>query len=119
MRHIAFWACLVALFVMVLPAVAADVTGKWDCEVVLDMGAGNPSFALEQDGENLTGTYSGMAGEAKLTGTVKGNEIQFEFETDFGPVKYAGTIEDDGSMKGTADYAGQANGTWTATKQAE
>jgi len=95
---------------------AADVTGKWTFSVQLDMGSGSPTFVFEQDGENLTGTYSGEAGQAKLKGTVKGNEIQFSFDSDFGVVKYEGTIEDADSMKGTADYAGQASGTWTAKR---
>jgi hypothetical protein len=104
------------LLLLTLPLAAADVTGKWNFEVSLDVGSGSPTFEFKQDGENLGGTYSGAAGEAKLTGTVKGTAIQFQFKTEWGTVKYEGTIEGPDSMKGKADYMGQANGTWTARR---
>jgi hypothetical protein len=116
-RNVLFFTVL-AIVIAALPAAAADVTGKWTFSVQLDMGSGSPTFVFQQDGEKLTGTYSGQAGEAQLTGTVEGNQIQFSFESTFGTVTYEGTIEDDGTMKGTADYGGQAGGTWTA-KRAE
>jgi hypothetical protein len=107
-----------AIAIVAVPAAAADVTGAWIFTVELDMGSGNPTFDFEQDGEKLTGTYHGIAGDAELEGTVKEDQIQFSFESSFGTVTYTGTIEDDGTMKGTADYGGQASGTWTA-KRAE
>ncbi len=108
---------LVATILLVaLPLMAADVTGKWNFEVSLDIGSGNAVFEFEQAGETLTGAYSGAAGEAKLTGTVKGTEIRFQFETEWGAVKYEGSIEGADSMNGKAVYAGQASGTWTAIR---
>jgi hypothetical protein len=109
---------ILAMFTLpvALPLMAADVTGKWNFEVTLDMGSGSPAFEFKQDGETLSGTYSGAAGDAKLTGTVKGTEIRFQFETEWGTVKYEGSIEGPDSMKGKAVYAGQANGTWTANR---
>ena len=109
---------LILILVLTMPLLAADVSGKWVFEVKLDMGTGSPTFAFEQDGEQLTGTYSGAAGSAKLTGTVKGNSIEFQFKTDWGTVKYEGTIDGQDAMSGKADYAGQANGSWKA-KRAE
>ena len=35
-------------------------------------GKGSPSFEFKQEGEKLTGTYSGKFGKAALTGTVSG-----------------------------------------------
>jgi hypothetical protein len=113
-RRYALFFAVVAIVLAALPAAAAEVTGKWTFSVQLDMGSGSPTFVFEQDGENLAGTYFGQAGEAQLTGTVKGNQIRFSFETTYGTVTYEGTIEDDGMMKGTVDYGGQASGTWTA-----
>ncbi len=107
---------VVALLLLCLPAEAADVTGKWTFEVQLDMGSGSPTFDFKQDGENLTGTYSGQAGKAKLKGTVKGDQIQFSFDSEFGTIKYEGTIENANSMKGKSDYGGQTSGTWTAKR---
>ena len=96
--------------------IAADVSGKWAFEVDLGIGTGSPSFVFQQDGEKLTGTYSGEIGEAQLTGTITGNTIKFQFETELGPVKYEGSITDSDNMKGTADYVGQITGEWTAKR---
>jgi hypothetical protein len=102
---------------LALPALAADVTGTWKAEVQTDAGSGNPTFVLKQDGEKLTGTYSGQLGEAKLTGTIKGTEITFQFDVG-AAVIYVGTVDVAGAkMSGQVDLAGQAKGTFTAEKQ--
>ena len=95
---------------------AADITGKWTFNVVLDAGSGSPTFEFKQSGEKLTGTYHGQFGEAPLTGTVKGDKVEFTFGGDLGTVTYSGTLESDTRMKGACDYGGQAKGTFTATK---
>ena len=108
------------ILALALPLVAADVTGKWTFQVDLDMGSGSPMFTFEQDGEQLTGTYSGALGSAPLKGTVKEDRIEFTFEGDYDgqqfTVQYTGTISADETMKGKCDYAGQASGTWTARR---
>jgi hypothetical protein len=96
---------------------AADVTGTWNAKVDLGGQAGSPTFVLKQDGEKLTGTYAGALGEAPLHGTVKGNDVAFEFEASGAAIKYAGKLDASGKkMEGTVDYGGQASGTFTATK---
>ncbi len=59
-----------------------DVTGKWAFNVETSAGAGAPTFTFKQDGEKLTGHYTGTFGEADLTGTVKGADITFSFTVD-------------------------------------
>src|SRR5262245_13559096 len=54
-----------------------DVTGAWNVTVETDAGSGNPSFNFKQEGEKLTGKYKGLLGEFDLTGTVKGDKIEF------------------------------------------
>ena len=39
------------------------------CGCFLDAGSGTPIFVFKQSGEKLTGTYSGLMGNAELTGT--------------------------------------------------
>jgi hypothetical protein len=96
---------------------AADVTGTWNAKVDLGGQGGSPSFILKQDGEKLTGTYSGALGEAPLHGTIKGSDVAFEFEASGAAIKYAGKLDSSGKkMEGTVDYGGQASGTFTATK---
>src|SRR5580700_8880258 len=84
---------------------AADITGKWTANVVLDAGSGAPNFEFHQTGDKLTGTYSGTVGEAKLTGTVTGNKVEFSFDGgEAGAVKYSGTLDGDKKMSGTCEY---------------
>jgi hypothetical protein len=103
-----------------LLAQGTNVTGEWSFSVTTDQGSGNPTFTFKQDGENLTGKYSGTLGSADLTGTVKGNAIQFSFTADVqgqqAPITYKGTVEKN-TMKGTLDIAGMATGTFTGTKK--
>lgn len=96
---------------------AADISGKWTFHVVLDAGSGDPTFDFVQKGEQLTGTYNGTFGEAKLTGTVKGDKVEFSFGSQAGTAKYSGTLDGATKMKGSCDYGDQAGkGTFTATK---
>lgn len=100
-------------------ASAIDVSGSWDVEVQTDQGTGNPSFTLKQDGEKLTGNYKGMLGESALTGTVKGDKIEFSFKVSGqleGTVTYTGTT-DGKTMKGKVALAGIGEGTFTGKKK--
>jgi hypothetical protein len=108
---------LVLLFAITALAFAADISGKWACEVVLDAGSGSPNFEFTQTGENITGMYHGQFGDAKVTGTVKGDKVEFSFGSDAGSAKYVGTIEGANKMKGTVDYGEIGKGTFTATKK--
>ena len=99
-----------------------DLTGKWVFEVVTDAGTGTPTVTFKQDGEKLGGHYSSQnLGEADLTGTVKGQSVNFTFMADLGgqaaPVTYAATIESKDVLKGTIDIAGLATGTFTGKRQ--
>ena len=98
----------------------ANLTGKWVLNVQTDAGSGTPTVTLKQDGDKLTGHYSGQLGEADITGSVKGNEFTFGFSGDAQgqqfKVTYTGTAEKD-TMKGTLDLGGMATGTFTGKKQ--
>jgi hypothetical protein len=99
-----------------------DLTGKWVFTVQTEAGTTTPTVTFKQDGEKLTGHYSSQTlGEAELTGTVKGQNVNFSFTADLGgqaaPVSYAAKIEDKDSLKGTIDVAGLASGTFTGKRQ--
>jgi hypothetical protein len=98
-----------------------DLTGNWTFTVETSAGSGTPTIALKQDGDKVTGHYSGQLGEADLTGALKGQELVFEFTVDVQgmPLKctYTGNVENKDSMKGTVNIAGLANGTFTAKRQ--
>jgi hypothetical protein len=97
--------------------VKVDVSGTWEVEVDLGGNTGTPTFTFKQNGEKLTGKYQGQLGEANVTGTVKGNKIEFSFEAgDLGKAVYTGTFEK-GEMKGKARYGDQLSGTWTGKRK--
>jgi len=109
---------LIAVVLFAAAASAADISGTWNATVNLGDQTGSPTFVFKQDGEKLTGTYSGALGDAKLSGTVKGSEISFDFEAQGIAVHYGGKLSADGKkIEGTVDYGGQASGTFTATKR--
>jgi hypothetical protein len=97
-----------------------DVTGKWALNVETSAGAGQPTFTFKQDGEKLTGHYTGTFGEADLTGTVKGADISFAFTVDAQGTAlketYTGTVDKD-TMKGKLVIEGFGEGTFTGKKQ--
>jgi hypothetical protein len=98
-----------------------DVTGKWAFAVETAAGSGTPTMTFKQDGEKLTGHYSGQLGEADLTGTVKGQAISFAFSGEAQGTKidaeYSGTIDSKDAMKGKVTLVGLGEGTWTAKRQ--
>jgi hypothetical protein len=104
-----------------MPLLAHDISGNWEFSVDTSAGSGSPSFVFKQDGEKLTGTYSGLFGKADLTGTVKGDQIEFKFDFSYsgqsGVAHYTGTIESDKKMNGKVAFGDIGEGTWTATKQ--
>jgi len=109
-----------AVCLMAMAALAADVTGKWTFNVETAAGSGSPTFVFKQAGEKLTGTYSGTFGTADLTGTVKGDVIEFSFEATVldtkGKVTYTGKIEAPDKMSGEVEFTGLGKGTWTGKK---
>ena len=99
----------------------ADVAGTWNIAIDIGGNTATPSVTFKQDGETLTGTYSSqLLGEQKVTGTIKGNAITFEFTASFDgnavKVTYSGTVDKD-TMKGKVTFGDMGEGTFTAKKQ--
>jgi hypothetical protein len=98
-----------------------DVTGRWVFAVETSAGSGTPTITLKQDGEKLTGHYSGQFGEADLTGTVKDQNFSFKFTVDAQgnmlDFVYTGTIESKDALKGKVSIVGLGDGTFTAKRQ--
>jgi hypothetical protein len=103
---------------------AANVAGVWEFSVDTTAGSGNPTFTFKQEGERITGTYSGAFGTSPLVGSVIGNEIKFTFKVDGDGekalVEYAGTV-DGKTMKGTVKIGTLGEGTFSGhwVKKAE
>jgi hypothetical protein len=102
------------------PGAHADVSGTWEMAVETAAGSGTPTFVLKQDGDRLTGQYTGQLGEAPVTGTVKGASVEFGFDISVQGttlhVTYAGTVEGS-SMKGAVKLADLGEGTFTGKKK--
>lgn len=113
-------AAAVLAFGAMQSALAADVTGSWAMTVESPMGTGNPSLTLVQKGEDVTGTYKGQLGEAKLAGTVKGNALSLVYDIDAQgmqlKITYTGTV-DGNTISGKVAYGDQGEGTFKGTKQ--
>lgn len=108
---------LIAVALSALALCAADISGSWSASVKLDAGSGTATFVFKQTGENLSGTYSGVLGNAEVKGTVKGNQVEWSFENaDAGKISYKGTVEGT-SIKGTVEYGQLGTGTFTAEKK--
>jgi hypothetical protein len=101
---------------------APTVTGKWMMTLEMSMGTGNPTLDLKQDGEKITGTYTGRYGTFQLEGTLKERAIQFSFtmvaEGESVAMSFTGEVAEDGqTMKGSAAIDDLGDATWTAKKE--
>jgi hypothetical protein len=99
-----------------------DVTGVWIFTVESAAGKSSPTLTFKQEGEKLTGQYSSqLMGEAQLSGTVKGQAIDFTVSANVQgtqvELKYVGTVESKDAMKGTLSAGDLGGGTFTATRK--
>lgn len=111
---------LILCLVLLAPLAAAGhhLNGTWKLDVILGDGTGGTAtFNLsEEAGGVLTGTYAGQAGEATVSGMVKGAEVEFSFDSPAaGKVTYKGTYAD-GRLSGTCDYGMAGKGTFDGGK---
>jgi len=111
---------LVAVISIALLRAQTDATGTWDLTVVSRQGTATPSLTLQQSGEQLSGTYHGRFGDSKVTGTVRGDDIQFtvtlRFQDQDHVITYTGTVATD-SMKGTVQFGDRGSGTWSGKRR--
>ena len=103
-------------------AAITDMNGKWDVKLVIaGMGEMPATAVLKQDGNKVTGTLNGAAGEMVLAGTVTGTTVKFDFEADTPqgklPITMTGVIGAT-SVIGKATIAGMGEADWTATRAA-
>lgn len=101
---------------------SATLTGKWVMSLdISGMGAATPTLDLRQDGEKISGTYTGRYGTYPLQGTLKDRNLTFAFTmnaegTDV-TMSFAGDVAQDGTLKGTAEIPGLGSATWTAKRE--
>lgn len=102
-------------------AAQTDLSGTWILTVSSDQGDQPLEIVIVQDGQDLTATGDGgEIGPVDMKGTVDGSEVRFEwdlyiegFELE---IVFIGTIAEDGSISGTADFGDLGQGSWTAKR---
>jgi hypothetical protein len=101
---------------LAVPALAADVAGKWTSEFDTQIGLQKYTFDLKVDGEKVTGKASfermGQKGEADLLeGKLVGDQVSFvetfEMEGNTVRIVYKGTVKGD-EIAFTRDVGGFA-----------
>jgi hypothetical protein len=103
---------------------ALGITGKWQMTLEMEIGTSNPVLAFKQDGEKLTGTYTGRYGEYPLAGKILGQKVDFvvtilaegtETKMNFtGELAVTPTGE---VLRGNADLGGMGEATWLAKRE--
>jgi hypothetical protein len=92
------------LFLGALPALAADVAGKWTAEFDTQVGPQKYTYELKVDGEKVTGKAfferMGQKGEAEiLEGKLAGDVLTFvevlDFQGSSVRIEYKGTVKGD------------------------
>lgn len=94
-----------------------DISGTWIMNVQTDAGSGSPTFVLKQDGEKLTGTYTGQLGDSPVTGTLKAGVIHLEFSIQGNLITYDGKVTSATEMSGKVNLAEMASGTFAGKKK--
>jgi hypothetical protein len=76
---------------------AEDATGSWKAAIETPNGTQTQTFALKLDSGKVTGTVgSEMLGSLQIAeGRMEGDKISFSVSTDFGVIRYAGTVSGD------------------------
>ncbi len=104
------------------PKPAPSIAGKWAVTLETETFTANTALELKQDGEKITGTYTGRYGAFPLTGKIKDRALEFSFKmnaegTDV-VMAFAGEVAVDGqTMKGRATLGEMGDATWTAKKE--
>ena len=98
-----------------------DVSGSWTLTIDAGQGGANDTpMMLEQDGDMLTGTYGAADAESPIEGTITDSDITLTSEIDapqVGPMTLTFTgMVDGSSMKGSVDFGGFIQDSWTAVK---
>jgi hypothetical protein len=100
---------------------APDVIGTWNATFVTTTSGEIPAqIKLTRTGDKLTGMISSALGESPLQAEQKGNAVTiwFSMQGQSGaiPIELNATQEGD-TLKGSTTSGGNANGTWTATRE--
>ena len=108
---------IVLSFLVSAPIALGDISGEWNFSLNVQGQSGSAVATIRQNDEEIEGTYVGQRfGTVDFVGTIVDGVLDFQLNLDLGPIIYEGRLQDDGSIKGTADLAGMALANFVATK---
>lgn len=103
-------------------AQTANVAGEWEGQFNTPGGARPFKLVFEVDGEKLSGKVLRSTGDVPVTGTIKGDKIEFSYSINYGgnalTMFFTGTVSGD-SMGGNISFGGQADESWSAKRAAK
>lgn len=104
------------------PAPAPQVAGKWQVSLEMEVGTAAVVMVFTQEGEKLTGTYTGRYGAYPLAGTIKGKALDFvvtiNAEGTETKMHFIGELAATGDViRGSADLGGMGEAGWIAKPQ--
>ena len=112
--------CAASLLSASVAVALANVAGEWEITLETAADTMKPHLSLEQDDDNVSGTYKDEFGTAAVTGTVTGNELSLQFRAEIPNenliVTYTGTVEGD-TMRGRVKFGELGEGTFVGRKQ--
>ena len=98
-----------------------DLSGMWTLTVQSDQGDQPLPVTIVQDGEDLKATGEiPELGPIEMSGKIDGSEVAFEWvlfiEGTELFISLTGTLADDGTISGMADFGGFGAGAWSAKR---
>ncbi|HEX3743333.1 MAG TPA: hypothetical protein VHW09_05375 [Bryobacteraceae bacterium] len=99
------------IFLAALTTMAADrsIVGSWKISINVAGESHETACTFAQDGEKLTGTCKGEAGEGPLAGTIQGEKITWHHDVPYNgdtiTLTYTGTFSSDTQIKGDVAVA--------------
>jgi hypothetical protein len=114
---------ILVLALAALPSRAANTSGIWAVDGSVAAHSVTPTCTLKQTDKTISGSCKlDVDHAADVTGSVKGKEITWKYDTQYDgttyTLTYVGTLDSDTTMKGTiAVDPSDTQGEFTAKKQ--
>ena len=103
-------------------SLAADsIAGLWDASMETPGGTSTFQLDLKVNGDTLSGTVKRARGDVSLSGTVKGNVVDFSYTIDYNGNPFTLSVHatvSGNTMAGTVDLGGNAEEPFSAKRVA-
>ena len=96
-----------------------SVAGEWDASMNTPGGPRPFKLVFKVEGEKITGTAKRPNGDVPVAGTIKGDEVSFNYTIDYNgnavTVSFTGKVKGD-AMGGTVYFNENASDEWSAKR---